>query len=289
MLPPVSFRELFEQIMQATMKTRIYSEVLIPWHAHAVSLIQHLQKYGNLEAIAWRLFDHNHEPNRDMLMDLYELYAWSRINDLLILPFQHPGPTTDQWVGPAITPEERTDYLLSLNLRQIHRSEFHPFFHEIVEVEPARSESDEIQLIDEVWPGFMLGQLMLCRAGVRVVGGTAYIQKEIAENTTLYWAYRRRNRPVTDLSDGWGSNSQWRTAFRRDYEDNKAYYYNVDGKVAVHRPRSQGPPILVREELTPEERIELLVHRCFIVTAHEHRERWPWHDTYTEYKRSSQV
>ena len=58
---------------------------------------------------------------------------------------------------------------------------------------------------------------MFSRAGVAVCGGKDYIQPEIAMSSTIYWAFRRKYRPYSDLSHGWGSNSQWRTSFRRDY------------------------------------------------------------------------
>ena len=80
------------------------------------------------------------------------------------------------------------------------------------------------------------------------------INKEIAENSTLFWAFRRRNRPTEDLSVGWGHNSQWRTVFRRDYHIGGIFYFNVDAE-----GDRDG-----NHELTEFERRELLVHRCFI-------------------------
>jgi hypothetical protein len=164
----------------------------------------------------------------------------------------------------------------------VARQTFHPFYHEIVAVEQASDPDEPLSLVAEVWPGFMLGSLMICRAGVRVRGGTAHVVKEIAEHPTLYWTYWRRNRPHADLSHGWGSNSQWGTRFRRDYVDGTVFYYNVDGRLDAALPDVTTRPTPNREELEPEERIELLTHRCFIRTSTAHSGRWPYDDTYVE-------
>jgi len=84
---------------------------------------------------------------------------------------------------------------------------------------------------------------------------------------------------------GWGSNSQWRTDFRRDYAIDGTYYYNVDGKWDVRElaPREgpgNGEP--TRNEISEEERIELLTHRCFVRTAKPHNDLWPYNDYFVD-------
>ncbi|WP_437297214.1 hypothetical protein [Sorangium sp. So ce426] len=106
-------------------------------------------------------------------------------------------------------------------------------------------------------------------------GGSDVIRKGIAESSTMYWAYRRKNRPQQDLSQGWGSNSQWRTAFRRDYRVGQTSYYNVDGKRDLSALEST---VEDDEGLTREERVELLTNRCFIFTAKPHDDLWPYDD-----------
>jgi hypothetical protein len=118
--------------------------------------------------------------------ELWELYALSRVVDML---------------------RQRADiaeFMESLGLQRIEPRPFHPFFHEVVTIAEETT---------ELWPGYMLGPLLIARAGCAV---KADFPKEIAERSTLYWAYLRRNRPTNDLSLGWGSNSQWRTSFRRE-------------------------------------------------------------------------
>jgi hypothetical protein len=156
-------------------------------------------------------------------------------------------------------------FFTALSLERIDHPHFHPFYHEIVTVDVGRT-GTPVTVAEEIWPGFMLGQLLFCRAGVRVQAGTDTMLKDVAESSTLYWAYRRKNRPYQDLSHGWGSNSQWRTEFRRDYTDGQSYIYNTDGILDARLPDR---PERWRDDLSPNERIELLVNRCFVrVTAH---------------------
>ncbi len=266
-----------------------YHQVLIPWQDRADEAMSRLNKYRNVETKNWH--------RKDILEDLLALYALSRVSDILLLPFQTGShmlyEVRFRWVNnrgeahlpPSIRFEERSEYLILLGMRLIEEATFHPFFHEIVEVLQSPEPSEPISLVEIIWPGFMLGKMIFCRAGVKVRGGTNYIKKEIAENSTLYFTFMRQNRPVSDLSHGWGSNSQWCTEFRRDYEDDSALYYNVDSEDDVFFPaKSYGSPNPARESITSAERIELLVNRCFIVTDKSHEDLWPYGDRYTEPK-----
>jgi hypothetical protein len=213
---------------------------------------------------------------------LWELYALSRVSDVLLLPFQPHDPASSTWAGPAISAEERRLFFGALGMTLITQATFCPFFHEVVEVEQAPDDDEPIAVLEERWPGFLLGQLLFCRAGVRVRGGRRHILKDVAEQSTLYWTFRRRYRPVEDLSHGWGSNSQWRTAFRRDYLDATHFCYNVDGRWPVDQPAPANRPPAARDELSLEQRIELLTNRCFVRSAAAHTEQWPYNDTYRE-------
>jgi hypothetical protein len=106
----------------------------------------------------------------------------------------------------------------------------------------------------------------------------------VAETSTLYWAHRRKNRPFNDPSAGWGSNSQWRTRFRRDYLVGPSQTFNVRDEGLpcrdLSRPASDEPD-RDADGLTRPQRIELLVHRCFITVDKPHADLFPYHDTYT--------
>jgi hypothetical protein len=157
--------------------------------------------------------------------------------------------------------------MTALGFRVVNPTAFSQFLHEIVEVEQSNEVAREIGLLTEFWPALMLGPMLFSRAGVGVIGGVKRVNKTVAENSTLYWAYARRNRPCSDLSHGWGSNSQWRTGFRRDYEFEGRAYLNVDAQPA----RSNLP-----RGLTDDELMELLQHRCFITTTKPHDDLWPY-------------
>ena len=71
-------------------------------------------------------------------------------------------------------------------------------------------------------------------------------------------ALRRGGRcPASDLSHGWGHNSQWRTDFRRDYEESAELHYNVDGRWLIGEPLPEGEedlaslPDEIRQETVP--------------------------------------
>ena len=129
---------------------------------------------------------------------------------------------------PPIRLEERNEWLRSLGMQQADQPTFHPFYHEIVDVDQA-SDPDEPIAWWNMWQAFLLGHMLFCRAGLGSWRRT-FIRKDIAENSRLYWTYARHNRQAVDLSHGSGHNSQWSTDFRRDYVTQDAYYYNVDGE-----------------------------------------------------------
>ena len=266
------FRSLYDQLLdyEGDSPNR---DVLLPGLEEACATVDSLKECGEIAAREW--------PKESLIEALWELYAFSRVSDILLLPFQKGDYDEDAWAGPNITQEERDSYLVSLGLNAIEQKNFHPFFHEIVEVEQSPDPAQPISIKAILWPGYMLGSLLFCRAGVKVRGGRDFIKKEIAERSTLYFTFQRRNRPVDDLSQGWGSNSRWRTSFRRDYVDESYFYYNVDGSTDALDP-AEGQGVASGEGLRPEERVELLVNRCFILSETPHEDLWPYDDTFSE-------
>lgn len=208
--------------------------------------------------------------------DLWRLYALGVVNETLLLRFQPLG-AGGEWEGPDLSLTEYESFFTALGLELGPAGEFSPFYHEIVRVEQSANDDDPITLLDVSWPGLMLEPMMFSRAGVIVSGGRHHVLKSAAEASTMYWAYWRRYRPYHDLSHGWGSNSSWRTRFRRDYRIRDTLYFNVDGENDLAAPASgEGD----RDGLTSEERIELLTNRCFIRTEKPHDDLWPYDDVY---------
>lgn len=138
------------------------------------------------------------------------------------------------------------------------------------------------------WIAVRSASFLACRVKIR--GGGRFISKELAEQSTLYFTYVRRHRPTSDLSHGWGHNSQWRTTFRRDYTDDAFFYYHVDGKYDLSRPDRimEKRELAMAKFLSRAERIELLVNRCLMITQKVddvEKHSFPYNDRYIEQKK----
>ena len=287
------FRRLFHLLEEDGGASPAYEHILLPYQSQALEMMSVLRAYGDLSAMAWRPDDPDPCSGGDhrYYSCLEHLYALSRVSDLLILPFQPVRDPSAPYVWPwkpNIQLEERSEWLRSLGMREIEQHAFHPFYHEIVEVEQAPDPDEPISLLETLWPGFLLGQMLFCRAGVRIRAGAHVARKDIAERSRLYWAYARNNRPADDQSYGWGHNSQWATDFRRDYIADDAYSYNVDGSVEAPAVDLDVYGDVASEESradpynAPSVRMELLTHRCFIITPERDGEEYPYNLTHRE-------
>jgi hypothetical protein len=196
----------------------------------------------------------------------WRLYALSRIVQLLQLSFA-PRTADPPWTVAPVSGDEYARFIAALGLEAVERAGFHPFFHEVVTVDPLAEEDAPPELAEVCWPACTLGPLLVSRAGCRVRAGRLHLLKEVAERSTLYWAYARNHRPAEDPSRGWGGNSQWRTAFRRDYALDGRLFYNVGAKES---------PGGVDPELDAGDRAELLRHRCFVRSTKRSDDRWPY-------------
>lgn len=259
------YRLLYDLILDYE-GTELYAGVVRPWlqsnGGERVWLADFAQRRGDPVPAA-------------SVEDLWRLYALSRIVELVRLGLAPSGrEVAGGWRTATILHGEYVDFMDSLGLQRIVRPSFHPFFHEIVTVDLLPEETAPIAIVEEYWPGYMLGPLLLTRAGCAVAAGAAHLTKEVAEHSILYWAFARRTRPTEDLSRGWGSNSQWRTDFRRDYVLDGRLHYNVDA--VGKRSASQD------EDLTDAERLELLRHRCFVQCVKPDGDRWPYASSHVE-------
>lgn len=264
----LDFLTLFDSIIESEEHLPVYQNVLVPWAA------SHTAERNWLDSFASRGIEAVSLVEKE---DLWQLNALSCVNDILLLCFQQGRADGSGWPGPNISLEEYLEFNGSLGFAQERVLLFSPFYHEIVKVDLAENDNQLIALTETLWPCLMLGNMMFSRAGVRVSGGKNIIRKDVAEMSTLYWSYRRKNRPYENLSQGWGHNSQWRTDFRRDCRFGQELYYNVDGKneLGVSEPTEED-----RDGLTAEERIELLINRCFIRCTKSHNDLWPYDDRY---------
>ena len=286
--PPLPwFGELYYSLSEYTGEHGS-QDILFPWMKNAKQIMERLAPYGKLEARLW------HEEKEEVRDDLYHWYALSRVNDQLLLALQ---PEREGYTYAQPVHIEINDYLhffVELGMHPFDHPTFHPFYHEIVEVEQAEDPNAPIELLEVFWPGLLLGHLLFSRAGVKVRGGANFIDKKLAEQSRLFFTFTRRSRLTRDLSQGWGSNSQWRTDFRRDYTDSSFFYYNVDGKYDLSRPDRvmQERERKSTQPLSRVERIELLVNRCMICTKHvdyDEYDYWPFYDTYVEEKARTSI
>jgi len=260
-----ALRDLHERVLDGV--GACYETVLVPW------LDANAEELGWFASVAARS-QLEWCPDDEALC---RLHAAARVNDVLLLCFQPPPGDPAEWRGPSLSPQEYVAFMTALGMRVVTRPAFHPFFHELVSVEAASDVHAPIEITSVRWPCLMLGELLLSRAGVAIRAGAARIVPQIAETSTLYWATRRAHRPASDLSHGWGSNSRWRTPLRRDFVAGSRLHFNAQGKwdLGAGGGTARGP---ADDELTIEERIELLVHRSFVRTAKPHADLWPFDD-----------
>lgn len=259
------FRDLYYEILEYTGYS-LGEDVLGPWVAkgfYAAEQLRCFQRYAP------------YDPCDSVAQAaMWNLYALGRVNDLLISAlgdFSGLGRLSLDCDGYR-------DFFLKLGFTTMTVNRFSAFFHEVVEVQQTPAGDQPIERVAERWPCLMLGDLMFSRAGMIVASGRQHMVKPIAERSVLYFTSRRTHRSTQDLSHGWGSNSQWRTSYRRDYLGKDKLIYNADGKNLLH----QAPYVGEQDGLTWDERVELCRHRCFIVTAKADDDRWPYDDRYEE-------
>lgn len=261
------FRDLYEEILEYE-GLSLYEHVLGPWIEKAQPAMVDMERFKSN-----RPLDRNDEAAPDAM---WNLYALGRVNDLLLMSFQDNRENNS---FPRLSLNEYEDFFSHLGFTIETSKAFSPFHHEIVQVHQSQEDDEPIGILQHLWPGLAFGEMQFSRSGVVVMGGRDHILQEIAEQSTLYFTFRRRNRKTNDLSMGWGSNSQWRTGFRRDYRIGNTLIYNADG-TNVLKPTAQSRED--RDGLKFEERVELCRNRCWIITSKDDSDLWPYDDRFEE-------
>jgi hypothetical protein len=250
--------------------SEIARDILEPWLEASECQLAWLKSFGDRKGNPIP-----HATNEE----LWDLYALGRANEVMLLRFQQGRADGTDWQGPPIELPDYTNFMELIGLTVVTESQFSPFYHEIVEVD-RDFQTSTIDITETVWPCLMLGPMMFSRAGVRIAADPRKIHKEVAESSTLYWAFRKKNRPFNDLSHGWGSNSQWRTEFRRDYRFGSRLYFNVDAKYDISSWKARLQDDGDDDGLSEEEHIELITHRCFVRTTKTSDDRLPYFQRY---------
>lgn len=107
----------------------------------------------------------------------------------------------------------------------------------------------------------------------RPVPGFFVLRSVVADASHLYWAYRRKSRPVRNLSQVRGGHSRWRTAFRRDHPIAGVCHFNVDGRVDLAKAGFARD-----EDMMLAQCVELVTNRSFVVSDLPHDDRFPYND-----------
>lgn len=244
-----------------------YADILQPWVEQHADERQWLSDFSRRTQASWQAATHE---------DLCRLYAVFRVTSTLLLRFQRGRADGSNYEGPTISVQGYRLFHEAMGFHVPEKAAFHPFFHEIVEVRQAACAATAIEIAEQRWPALMLGGLMFCRAGCVVAGGADYVVKEVAERSKLYWTFRRKDRECDDQSHGWGHNSQWRTALRRDYRTPSGFHYNVDAKESLS---SAGDTV---DGVSLEAMRELVRNRCMIRTKADDSDLYPYRYSDTE-------
>jgi hypothetical protein len=266
-----SFRTLYDELL-GYQGTAVFDSVLKPWIEASGALIAPFAHFRRP-----CIFDPLQNAAETAM---WSLYALSRVNDVLLLALQAAAePRTEGKVGFSLHVDDYAAFFEALGFDKTTRPVYAAFYHEIVRVDAANNHDTPISIQSVWWPGLVFGDMLFSRSGVTVSAGQNVVNKAVAETSVLYFSHRRLKRHTSDLSIGWGSNSQWRTSFRRDYDSNGMWIYNIDGINALHESHSAEPD---RDGLTPAERIELCRNRCFVVTDKPDADLWPYDDRFEE-------
>ncbi len=203
----------------------------------------------------------------------------------MTLRFQ-PNKKADgsEWLGPELTLMEYIKFIEAIGLKVINLYEYTPFHHEIFE---AVTGEVNFQISKMLFPPVILRGLLIKRGGVVITLNPMSFDLDTVNNSTIYWAYRRKNRKYADLSQGWGSNSQWRTKFRFDFDQGEYYLYNSEGKIDLNSPSQKDIDDLNEGNLSLNEAVEITVNRHFITSKKRDTDLFPYDYKYLEKKNHS--
>ena len=294
-----SFRDLYYRMRDYEGKS-LYEDVLAPWIPRARRILSGLEHYRRCNTPS--------NPYRVTDEDQLQWYALSRVNDYLLVSFQRAASFYSaknaqsrewrkwmsdtghyhltHWKGSEISTEHYSQLVEGLGFTPLHNRVFHPFYNEIVQVTEDPAVPPGKSVIGNVfWPSLMYGNMLFSRSGIEIICHPGTLNRRIAEDSVLYFTFWRWLRETHDPSHGSGPNSQWATSFRRDYIDDDIYYFNVDGTCSLNIEVAAADDLSIEphqpDDLTIQERIELLTYRSFVnCTKHDYN-RWPYDDTYS--------
>lgn len=259
-------RNLYNEILEYSGK-EIFKDLLKPWG----------------EKFQTQKFTRSLVNPSDLTPEVnWELYALSRILDLLALRLMH-GPTNyeSSFMNPDMSISDYVDFVELLGFRAEYPVDYHPFNCEVIET---RSGDIDYEIVSCIFPAIKFNNLLIKRSGVVIRNDSNNFDLNLINSAAIYWAFRRSNRACFDLSHGWGGNSQWRTEFRIDLETEKNYLYNINGKFDLNLKTNETLNELASQNLEVSEAIELLVNRQFISCRKDDSDLFPYDFRYEERK-----
>lgn len=272
-----SIRDLYDKILDYNGE-KLNDDVLKNWVAENdyKSYIDNLS-YG---------FKLSETPNISQ-DDLWELYALTRVLDVLTLRFQTNNKVDGyDWIGPELLIETYVNFNELIGLETEMPKLFNTFNCEIIEAQNGYS---DFKIIDCLFPAVKLKNLILKRAGVKILLSEDKYDLTLINNSTIYWTFRRKNRKYMDLSQGWGSNSQWRTDIRLDIETDSNFIYNHAGKLDLNKSTPELLNELNRQNLEIQDAIELTKYRHFIKSEKDDHDLFPYEFRYEERKTTHRI
>ena len=261
-----SIRDLFNKICEYE-GDKVYQNLLFPWVENS--------NYNEFIVTISNKLNLTKEEN-------WELYALSRVLDILTLKFQ-PNNNSDNsnWLGPQLTINEFYDFVKYLGLEINFPKKYDAYNCEILR---SIEGNENFEIINCLFPSVKLGKLLIKRSGVIITNKTTDYNLDLINNSIIYWASRRKNKGYRDLSQGWGSNSQWITEFRIDFETDEMYIYNSNGKFDLNELSDDTLTELNEQNLEINEAIEILTNRNFIKCKKDDKDLFPYDFKYSEKK-----
>jgi hypothetical protein len=262
----MSFHELYHRLLSYD-GADAYEDILEDWPEQNAFEVEYLEGFQRRTNQHWA---------KATPEDLWHLYAAFRVTSVLLLRFQDGRADGADYAGPAISVEGFQIFHEQLGFTVSSMGDYHPFFHEILSVRQSPDKEAPVAVHETRWPCLMLGNMLFCRAGCAVTAGASHAVREIAESSKLYWTFRRKDRRHHDLSHGWGHNSQWRTAHRRDYRSMDGYHFNVDGPISLNTAHAD------QDGLALPVMIEIVRNPCVVKTRIDDSDLWPYDYSFTE-------
>jgi hypothetical protein len=268
----LSIRDLYDKILDFEGEG-LYENVLKTWVAE--------NSYGNYLS---NIFDKLQSDNKiDFSQEnIWELYALTRVLDILTLRFQTNNKADgSDWLGPKLSLTEYISFNDLIGLETRTPKSFNSFDCEIIKT---REGENDFLISECFFPSVRFKNLIIKRAGVKISLNPQNYNLTLINNATIYWAYRRKNRKYLDLSQGWGSNSQWRTDLRLDIETKDSFIYNQKGKFDLNYLTTELLEELSQQNLEIQEAIELTKYRHFIKSTKDDTDLFPYDFKYEEKK-----